>query len=115
MKNLEMATSLAASVTDDYGKHGKKDKTEIFHVFILFFNKCIHSPSFLGGSWTCLDFSFLPLPAALDCAIFVFIFPLKYLSVTSISHRVSMNDKTHFFLSGLNRTIAQSETTLKLY
>lgn len=52
----------------------KTDKTEIFHVFILFFNKCIHFLSFLGGSWTCLDFSFQPLTAALDCAIFVFMF-----------------------------------------
>lgn len=69
-----MATSLAASGTDDYGKHEKKtDKNESFHVFVLFLNKCIHFPSFLGGSWTCLDFSFLPLQAALECAIHFFI------------------------------------------
>lgn len=43
--------------------------TNIFHVFIWVLNKCVCSfPSFLGGSWTCLDFCFLPLPAALDCA-----------------------------------------------
>lgn len=92
--------------------------------FILFFNKWIHFTSFLGGSWTCLDFSFLPLPAALDCTIFLFsLFFFYYLSFTSISHIVSMNDKTHpsvkcnfkFVSSGLNLTIVQSETTFKLY
>lgn len=61
--------------------------TNIFLVFILVFNKCIHFPSFLGGSWTCLDFCFLPLPAALDCATFFFF--LSHHSFTSISHSVN--------------------------
>lgn len=101
---------------------GKADKTEVFRVFILFFNKCIHFPCFLSGSWTCLDFSFLPLPAALDCAIFIF-FSQNYHSFTSISHSVSMNEKEQpsvkchftFVVSGLNLLFAQSVTTLKRY
>lgn len=69
-------------------------ETEIFHVFILSFNKFIHFPSFLGSSWTYLDFFFLSLLATLETVQF-FSFFLSGVSFMDKHLLQCMNDKTH--------------------
>lgn len=58
--------------SSSYMKCMENKATEIFHVFILSFNKFIQFPSFLGSSWTYLDFFFLSLLAALETVQFFF-------------------------------------------
>lgn len=73
----EAATCRAASLADDYGKRGGKqtDMAEVFRVFILFYNKHVHFSMFFSVvPGHVLTFPFLPLLAALDCAIFLFLF-----------------------------------------
>lgn len=73
----EAATCRAPSLADDYGKRGGKqtDAAEVFRVFILFYNKHVHFSMFFSVvPGHVLTFPFLPLLAALDCAIFYFFF-----------------------------------------
>lgn len=117
-KHLEMTSRLRRLLMIT-ANMGKADETEVFRPFIsfLFFNKRVHFPCFLSGSWTCLDFSFLPVPAALDCAIFFLPRPPSFVHI--ISRCVSMNELKHSSVkchirSGLNLEFVQSVTTLEL-
>lgn len=82
--------------SSSYMKCMENKATEIFHVFILSFNKFIQFPSFLGSSWTYLDFFFLSLLAACETVqFFFFIFFLEYLLWANISYNVWMTKHTH--------------------